>query len=107
MATVLGVSPQTYSRFEKGEQEPKLDQWDLMARTLDVPVEELLRPDLLVININNSKMVSNSGSQHYEENSIELLKKFIDQFEARVVAVERMNLKFMEMVEVLVRDRNK
>jgi DNA-binding XRE family transcriptional regulator len=37
MATRLGVSPNTYGRYEKGEFEPKVDQWEKMADILNVP----------------------------------------------------------------------
>lgn len=65
MATRLGVSPNTYGRYEKGEFEPKMDQWEKIADILNVPVEELLKTEPIVINMTNSHGPNVSGTRAF------------------------------------------
>ncbi len=111
VAERIGVNPTTYGRYEKGEHEPKLDQWEKIAELLEVPVEELLRLDPIVINMQQSHMGFNFGSMH-NQYPVELVNKLIDQFEARIQAVERSaerlekaNEQFMDLVKELIKSR--
>jgi transcriptional regulator with XRE-family HTH domain len=104
MATRLGVSPNTYGRYEKGEFEPKMDQWEKIADILNVPVEELLKTEPIVINMTNSHGPNVSGTNNHNFPT-ELLGKFTEQFEARFTALERSNERFMDMIEKLIKTK--
>lgn len=64
MATKLGVSPNTYGRYEKGEFEPKVEQWEQIAGIVNVPIEELLTTDPIVVYMTNSHGPNVSGTNN-------------------------------------------
>lgn len=98
MATRLGVSPNTYGRYEKGEFEPKVEQWEQIAGILNVPLEELLTTEPIVIIMHGSQM-ANFGSQNHQHFPLELVNKLTEQFEARIAALENANQRYMDMIE--------
>lgn len=102
MADRLGVSPNTYGRYEKGEFEPKVEQWEKMAEILNVPLEELLKTEPIVINMNGSQM-ANFGSENHQHFPLELMNKLTDQFESRITALEGTNQRFIELIEKLLK----
>lgn len=97
-ATRLGVSPNTYGRYEKGEFEPKVEQWEQIAGILNVPLEELLTTEPIVIIMHGSQM-ANFGSQNHQHFPLELVNKLTEQFEARIAALENANQRYMDMIE--------
>ena len=103
MAEKLGVSPITYGRYEKGEYEPKMEQWEKIAEALEMPVAELLRSEPIVINMPHSQMVSNFGSQNNHHMPMEFFSKLTDQFEARIADLERTNQRFIDLIEGLLK----
>ncbi len=102
MADRLGVSPNTYGRYEKGEFEPKVDQWEKIAEILNVPVEELLKTEPIVINMTNSHGPNVSGTNN-NNFPTELLGKFTEQFESRIAALEGSNQRFFDLIEKLIK----
>lgn len=104
MATRLGVSPNTYGRYEKGEFEPKVEQWEQISGILNVPIEELLTTEPIVIHMNGSQM-ANFGSENHQHFPTELLNKLTGQFEARIAALEGSNQRFIDLIEKLIKTR--
>jgi|GEM_PF-2834983 len=102
MATQLDVSPNTYGRYEKGEYEPSVDQWEKIAEILKVPVEELLKTEPIVIHMTHNQMAFLSGDNN-QNIPLELFGKFTEQFEARITALERSNERFFGMIERLMK----
>ena len=105
MATQLGVSPNTYGRYEKGEFEPKVEQWEKLSEILNVPVEELLKTEPIVINMNGSQM-ANFGSENHQHYPIELMNKFTEQFASRITALEGSNQRFFDLIEKLIKAKD-
>lgn len=102
IANRLGVSPNTYGRYEKGEFEPKVDQWEKIAEILNVPVDELLKTDPIVINMTNNHGPNVSGTNNHNFPT-ELLGKFTKQFESRISALEGSNQRFFDLIEKLIK----
>lgn len=104
MAARLDVSPNTYGRYEKGEHEPTVDQWEKIAEILKVPVEELLKTEPIVIHMTHNQMANLSGDNN-QNIPLELFGKFTEQFEARIAALERSNERFFDMIEKLIKTK--
>lgn len=102
MAHQLGVSPNTDGRYEKGEFEPKVDQWEKIAEILNVPVEELLKTEPIVIHMSHNQMaMPNFGSQNNHAYPEEMVQQLAD----RVKELERTSVRFIDLIEKLIKER--
>ncbi len=53
MAELLNLTPSSYSRLERGETSVELEQLVQYAKTLNIPIQELM-PEILSINSNSA-----------------------------------------------------
>lgn len=104
MAERLKIGQNTYSRYESGEIEPKVAHLKTIAEVLEVPVEELLRPDPIVVQMSHNETANNVVHQM---NNVpkELFEKLSERYDARVLELERTNQRLMEMLERLVKQQ--
>ena len=67
MAKILSTGISSYSRKESGKTKIHDDEWEKMAKALDVPVEELKGKIEGIVHNNNSTFNDNSGNynQYY------------------------------------------
>lgn len=49
IATLIGVSPSTYSRYESGKSQPNTEKIKKIAGILDIDVEYFLKDDLELV----------------------------------------------------------
>lgn len=98
MAEHLKVGQNTYSRWENGEVEPKLTHLRTIAEVLEVPVEELLRTDPIVIQMSHNKTAQNVVHQ---QNNVptELFQDLLTRYDARVMELERLNQRLIDLLE--------
>jgi transcriptional regulator with XRE-family HTH domain len=54
MATLLGFSKSSYSRYERGEQDIHFEDLTRISKILDVPIHEFLPETMTIHNENNS-----------------------------------------------------
>lgn len=102
MATRLGVSPNTYGRYEKGEFEPKVEQWEQIAGILNVPMEELLTTEPIVIHMSHNQMaMPNFGSQNNHAYPQEIIQQLTD----RVKELEHTSGRFIDLIEKLIKTK--
>jgi transcriptional regulator with XRE-family HTH domain len=100
MATRLDINQNTYSRYEKGEIEPKLERLKTIAEVLEVPTEELLRPDPIVIQVSHNEVANGGNLVHHHSNvPRDLFEKLADRYEERVKELERMNQRLLDLLE--------
>lgn len=75
MANLVGIKQSTYSRKERGVTDVTMEEWILMARVLDVNIEDIYRPNLRT-SITTGKTTNKLANvSHYVVNEIEQLKK--------------------------------
>lgn len=105
MAERLKIGQNTYSRYENGEIEPKVSHLRTIAEVLDVPVEELLRPDPIVVHMSHNETAQNVVHQ---QNNIpqELFEKLSERYEARVAELEQTNQRLLDMLERLIKQQD-
>ena len=102
MATRLGVSPNTYGRYEKGEFEPKVEQWEQIAGILNVLIEELLTTEPIVIHMSHNQMaMPNFGSQNNHAYPQEIIQQLTD----RVKELEHTSGRFIDLIEKLIKTK--
>lgn len=103
MAERLKIGQNTYSRYERGEIEPKVSHLRTIAEVLDVPIEEILRPDPIVVNISQTE---NANGVVHQQNNVptELFEKLVERYDARVMEMERTNQRLMDLLEKLMKN---
>lgn len=102
MADHLKVGQNTYSRYETGEIEPKLSQLRAIAELLEVPAEELLRTEPIVVNISQTETAN--GVVHHQNNvPAELFKQLMERYDSRVAELERTNERLLTLLEKLAK----
>ncbi|GAB0157981.1 hypothetical protein CHRYSEOSP005_32850 [Chryseobacterium sp. Alg-005] len=65
MSKILATDVSNYSRKENGEVRIFDDEWEKLAKALDVPVEEIKEEKPLSIIQNNDNMTFNDSSGNY------------------------------------------
>ena len=104
MADRLGIVQNTYSRYETGEIDIKLSQLRSIAEVLDVPVEELLRPDPIVINMSHNEQAN--GVVHSLSNvPHDLIEKLTERYEKHLVELSQSNERMMAMIAQLIKQK--
>lgn len=76
MAKILSTDTSNYSRKERGETKIFNDEWEKIAETLEVPVEELKESSKNLIRNVNSTSTFNDNSGNY--NQYYTVPKYID-----------------------------
>lgn len=102
IAEHLNISQTQYLRKEKGEIEIKDEEWERIAKLLDVDVEEIKEEENATQNFQNITDITNSnvGSNNVycnvpefllenQQEYIELLKKEIESLRARISELEQ------------------
>lgn len=86
-----GLSQNAYSRIESGEAKLDTERLTQIAAVLDIPIEELLRQDPMVIYIQHNQQNTNVGYNVVEQQYMapqELLEKVL-----------AMNQRLMDLIE--------
>jgi transcriptional regulator with XRE-family HTH domain len=105
VADYLHVSQSTYARIENGESATWANYIKPISELFDIPPEELIKQDSIIINSNQQGRESNNA-----ETINQLSEKLITQFEKRIADKEAMiqllqktNNGLLELVERLKR----
>lgn len=98
MAEQLGIKQNTYSRYETGEVLPKLDMLKRAAEVLEVPEQQLLSSDALILTQNNNE---NSSFGYIVNNHVpsEVLDKFLKQNDERFRQLETLCNRLADIIE--------
>ena len=96
MAKILGTDTSNYSRKERGEVKIFDDEWEKLAKKLEVPVEDIKNEDAkFSFQFENSTLHDQSGSNiHYYNVTdffIETQKKYIEKLEKEIEALKEEN----------------
>ncbi|SEW32262.1 Helix-turn-helix [Chryseobacterium wanjuense] len=102
IAEHLNISQTQYLRKEKGEIEIKDEEWERIAKLLDVEIEDIKEEDNInhkfenITDITNSNIGSNNVYYNVPEyllktqqEYIELLKKEIENLKSRIAELEK------------------
>ncbi|EJL71246.1 helix-turn-helix transcriptional regulator [Chryseobacterium populi] len=86
MAKILGTDTSNYSRKERGEVKIFDDEWEKLAKTLEVPLEDIKGDETkFSFQYENSTLHDQSGSNiHYynvPDFFLEIQKKYIEKLE--------------------------
>ena len=92
MAQQLKISQATYSRFEKEEADPTINQLDQIARILDVKLEELLSFNEKYIFNNYSPHNHNQGYvvNHITSGEKELYEKHLETMQQEITYLKQL-----------------
>ncbi len=96
MAKIIGADPSNYSRKERGEVKIFDDEWEKLAKTLEVTVEEIKNDDAkFSFQFENSTFHDHAGSNINYSNIpdffIETQKKYIDKLEKEIQSLREEN----------------
>ncbi|WP_294296074.1 helix-turn-helix transcriptional regulator [uncultured Chryseobacterium sp.] len=96
MAKIIGTDPSNYSRKERGEVKIFDDEWEKLAKTLEVPVEEIKNDDAkFSFQFENSTFHDHAGSNINYSNIpdffLETQKKYIDKLEKEIQSLREEN----------------
>ncbi|GAA4166738.1 hypothetical protein GCM10022217_41020 [Chryseobacterium ginsenosidimutans] len=96
MAKILGTDTSNYSRKERGEVKIFDDEWEKLAKTLEVPVEDIKEEDAkFSFQFENSTFHDHAGSNINYSNIpdffIETQKKYIEKLEKEIESLKEEN----------------
>lgn len=75
MADLVGVGQATYSRKERGITDVTMEEWILMAKILEVKVEDIYRPNSRTVTTSRKTTNKLTNLPLYIVNQIDQLKK--------------------------------
>lgn len=94
MAELLGVSPRTYQDIENDHRQLNLEELQLVATHLDVPVDAFLSEDINFVNITNGEQspgIMGTTGNNNTNNVVTLDKEFMNEVLALLrVLVDRL-----------------
>lgn len=100
IAEILGISKNTYGRYERNETIPDMKMLEKIAQEYQIDLIELLSDDKLVFNQKNTKGDNNGLVINYlSEKLIELYEKQINEKDNKI---EDLNLKLLEKDKEIV-----
>ncbi|WP_345207947.1 helix-turn-helix transcriptional regulator [Chryseobacterium ginsengisoli] len=96
MAKILGTDTSNYSRKERGEVRIFDDEWEKLAKTLEVPIDEIKVENAKIsFQYDNSTFQDHAGSNINYSNIpdffIETQKKYIDKLEKEIEGLRKEN----------------
>ena len=97
MAELLGVSINTYRKFERNEISPNINMLDKMAKIHDISIVELLKKDGVTIN--------NENKDTKTENDLlinQLSEKLIQQYDNRLKEKDEIIKELKETIHELI-----
>jgi transcriptional regulator with XRE-family HTH domain len=98
MAERLGVTQSTYSRWEAGESVPKLDALKLAAEVLEVPEQQLLTSEPLILTQHNAMNGGYIVTQHNHVPA-ELVEKLVAQHAEHIKQFETLCNRLTDIIE--------
>lgn len=104
MAKILGTDTSNYSRKERGEVKIHDEEWDKMAKILEVSVEEIKNQDhKFSFQFENSTFHDHSGSNITYSNVpdffLETQKKYIEKIEEENESLKQENQQLKEQLK--------
>jgi DNA-binding XRE family transcriptional regulator len=87
MANILNIDASCYSRKESGHIKISAEQWQIMAKTLDVPVEDIYEAEENMVFIFNDNSTGNGNivtNYSFSSDILEIFKKGINDLEQQV-----------------------
>ena len=102
LAEKLHISRSTYQRIENGETNSWVNHIQNICTSLEVSMEDILKPEEGYVQINNNSDSSNSPSDHgtglvqNQTNNYNTSEKLIEQYEERI---EELKLQVKELKE--------
>ncbi len=96
MAKIIGTDTSNYSRKERGEVRIYIDEWEKMARALDVTIEDIKNEGEEVSDsYSHSNITEQSGNglnfYHVPDIFIETQRKYINKLEKEVESLKAEN----------------
>ncbi|MXS71303.1 helix-turn-helix domain-containing protein [Flavobacteriaceae bacterium W22] len=104
MAKILGTDTSNYSRKERGEVKIHDEEWEKMAKILEVSVEEIKNQDhKFSFQFENSTFHDHSGSNITYSNVpdffLETQKKYIEKIEQENESLKKENIQLKEQLK--------
>lgn len=107
VADSLGVDASTLCRWEENEEKINVGSLRKLANFYEVPVEWLISPDPLVLNIHDNKAENGANGAHNTVNVMpkemqkEMLEQMTAQHNAHIEALHKLTNRLMDLTERL------
>lgn len=90
IAKILSTDPSSYSRKENGKSKIHDDEWEKLAKALDVPVEDL-KEDLIsgVVHNENSTFNDTSNSGNYYNQNFNIPNSVLENLQDYISLLKR------------------
>lgn len=104
MAERLGISTSAYSRLENGETKLDVERLKKIAEILEVPPEELLNAEHVVLNVSNNSGGAYANYGHIghlvpEEFVMALMDRYDAKHDAHVKELQMINQRLLDLLE--------
>lgn len=100
MAKILWTDTSNYSRKERGERKIYNDEWEKIAETLEVPVEEIKESSNNLIRNENSTFNDNSGNYNKYYSYPDHLNDYINLLKEQNEILKEENLRLKKEIEI-------
>jgi transcriptional regulator with XRE-family HTH domain len=101
IAEALSTDPSNYSRKENGEVRIVKDEWDKLAKFMDVPLEEIYEEDEAKVIINNDHPVFNDSpaSASYINQFNSIPNSIVENLQDYILLLKEENKKLKERIK--------